>query len=636
MEVFSVNRNRMYALLLAALFLFAAAPAMATWVQPQLPAVPVSVDQVLPTSLTAKPAANLLEEPISADVLAAMAAPTGTPARVYVTAATITNYFNHLGVTAPAYQQKIPVFSLSGIGEASKDILVMYPLASDFIGAAVGNLRAVKVRGTSGGVQKTYSGVFASGDIADGKFAIISSDKKSVMTSAATLAAGNYIAFCITVSGDSYYNIGSGDVVIDPVFVYSTTAVVPVSGVTVTPAKKVVAAGTSTFSFTAVVSPDTATNKTVAWSSGSSSIAAVNSSTGLVTVPSGVAENSTATITATSASDSSKTGSGQVVVGTPVTAVSLDPTTATILVGGTVTLTPTVSPADATLKTVTWSSSNTSVATVNSSGVVTGVSAGTAVITATTDDGGSTHGKTASATITVTTAVGPEPAVPGFSDSELPSGVGVATSVIFPSSISASGLNSAAAGIVGSTEENGTTYLRMLGTYIQDALAYRSGTMDKDIYIPLPVIKGYVTSSRTTGLFMVELTYWSSFSSLVGKKAGEIALVKGVSTSASASKLFTFVDAASKFTDGTFAFSKDGRTLMKADEKFVSGQTYYILYAIKDNGGYDANATELVIADPCFVGLVTGTGSSGGCGVTGFTPAAVLLALPLLVLLRRR
>ncbi len=41
MEVFSVNRNRMYALLLAALFLFAAAPAMATWVQPQLPAVPV-------------------------------------------------------------------------------------------------------------------------------------------------------------------------------------------------------------------------------------------------------------------------------------------------------------------------------------------------------------------------------------------------------------------------------------------------------------------------------------------------------------------------------------------------------------------------------------------------------------------
>lgn len=635
MEVFSVNRNRMYALLLAALFLFAAAPAMATWVQPQLPAVPVSVDQVLPTSLTAKPAANLLEEPISADVLAAMADPTGTPARVYVTAATITNYFNHLGVTAPAYQQKIPVFSLSGIGEASKDILVMYPLASDFIGAAVGNLRAVKVRGTSGGVQKTYSGVFASGDIADGKFAIISSDKKSVMTSAATLAAGNYIAFCITVSGDSYYNIGSGDVVIDPVFVYSTTAVVPVSGVTVTPAKKVVAAGTSTFSFTAVVSPDTATNKTVAWSSGSSSIAAVNSSTGLVTVPSGVAENSTATITATSAADSSKTGSGEVIVGTPATGVSVSPSTANIAVGGTVTLTETVSPAGATLKTVTWSSSNPSVATVNSSGVVTGVFTGTAVITATTDDGGSTDGKTASATIAVASAL--EPVIPGFSDSELPSGVGVATSVSFPTSVSSSGLNSNASGIVTSAVSGGTTYLRMAATYIQDALSYRSGTMDQSIYIPLPVIKGYVTSSRPTGLFMVQLSSWSGFSSMIGKKAGEIALVKGVSTSASASKLFTFVDSASKFADGTFALSKDGRTLMKADEKFVSGQTYYILYAIKDNGGYDANATELVIADPCFVGLVTGTGSSGGgCGVTGFAPAVLLLTLPVLMLRRRK
>jgi len=70
---------------------------------------------------------------------------------------------------------------------------------------------------------------------------------------------------------------------------------------------------------------------------------------------------------------------------------------------------------------------------------------------------------------------------------------------------------------------------------------------------------------------------------------------------------------------------------MKADEKFVSGQTYYILYAIQDGGPYDANPSSLIVSDPCFVGLVTGTGSSGGgCGVAGFAPAAVLLVLPIL------
>lgn len=53
-------------------------------------------------------------------------------------------------------------------------------------------------------------------------------------------------------------------------------------------------------------------------------------------------------------------------------------------------LTATVSPSNATNQSVNWSSSNTSVATVNSSGLVTAVSAGTATITVTTNDGGFT------------------------------------------------------------------------------------------------------------------------------------------------------------------------------------------------------------------------------------------------------
>lgn len=69
-----------------------------------------------------------------------------------------------------------------------------------------------------------------------------------------------------------------------------------------------------------------------------------------------------------------------------VTGVTL-PTTANVRSGKTITLTATIAPANASNKNVTWSTSNDAVATVNG-GVVTGVAEGTAVITATTEDGG--------------------------------------------------------------------------------------------------------------------------------------------------------------------------------------------------------------------------------------------------------
>ena len=79
-----------------------------------------------------------------------------------------------------------------------------------------------------------------------------------------------------------------------------------------------------------------------------------------------------------------------------VTGISLDKSTATVGVDGTITLTPTITPSNATNKGITWTSSNTSKATV-SDGLVTGKAAGTATITATTKDGG----YTASCTVTV-------------------------------------------------------------------------------------------------------------------------------------------------------------------------------------------------------------------------------------------
>lgn len=80
-----------------------------------------------------------------------------------------------------------------------------------------------------------------------------------------------------------------------------------------------------------------------------------------------------------------------------VTGVSLDKTSATLMAGQTMNLAATVSPAGADKK-VTWTSGNTSVATVNSSGKVTGVKAGTTTITARTADGG----YTAACQVTVT------------------------------------------------------------------------------------------------------------------------------------------------------------------------------------------------------------------------------------------
>lgn len=72
-----------------------------------------------------------------------------------------------------------------------------------------------------------------------------------------------------------------------------------------------------------------------------------------------------------------------------VTGVTIAPTTATVKVGRTETLTHTIVPANATTQTVTWTSSDEAVATVVG-GVVTGEKAGSATITVTTTDGGFT------------------------------------------------------------------------------------------------------------------------------------------------------------------------------------------------------------------------------------------------------
>jgi uncharacterized protein YjdB len=175
-----------------------------------------------------------------------------------------------------------------------------------------------------------------------------------------------------------------------------TAATVAVTGVTVSPTTASLTVG-GTQQLTATVAPSNATNKAVSWSSSNTSVATVNTN-GLVTAVS----SGSAIITVTTA-DGSKKATCTVTVtvaSVAVTGVTVSPTSASLTVGGTQQLTATVAPSNATNKAVSWSSSNTSVATVTKSGYVTAVGSGSATITVTTTDGS----KKATCSVTVTTA----------------------------------------------------------------------------------------------------------------------------------------------------------------------------------------------------------------------------------------
>ena len=126
----------------------------------------------------------------------------------------------------------------------------------------------------------------------------------------------------------------------------------------------------------------------------------LNASTGVITGTPTAAGNFTFTVIAkNSAGEASKEYTLTIEPATvPVTGVMLDQTELSLIVDGTAKLDATVEPNDATDKTVTWSSDNDDVATVDADGNVKAVAPGTATITVTTQDG--SH--TATCTVTVT------------------------------------------------------------------------------------------------------------------------------------------------------------------------------------------------------------------------------------------
>ncbi len=189
---------------------------------------------------------------------------------------------------------------------------------------------------------------------------------------------------------------------------------VPVTGVTISDPSLSLTVGDSN-RLTASVTPSDATNPAINWSSNNPDVVSVDSQ-GKVTAH----KKGNAVITAASAEDSRFYASCAVSVSekdttVPVTGVTLNQTSAGLTVGGsTLSLKATLNPANATNQAVTWSSSNTGVATISSNGLsctVTPKAAGTSTIRVTTADGS----KTAECVVTVAAAPAAKVPVTGIS-----------------------------------------------------------------------------------------------------------------------------------------------------------------------------------------------------------------------------
>jgi len=265
----------------------------------------------------------------------------------------------------------------SGTGTAlSGNVVITFSEAMD---TGVPNLGVHLNAGSSGGM-----------DLSGGALTISATETATTLT----VKANSTLAGYTTVFGSATVTV-TQDI---PSFV----AVTDITGVptTKTAGASLVLSGT--------VAPSNATNQTIAWSivRAGATGATISGNTltataaGTVTVRATIADGTA--IGTDYTKDFSIAVSAAPITTISVTGVSLNRSSLSLYSNTsprTGTLTATVSPTDATDKAVTWSSSNTAVATVDQSGNVSAVSNGTATITVTTTDGSFT----ASCTVTVTT-----------------------------------------------------------------------------------------------------------------------------------------------------------------------------------------------------------------------------------------
>ncbi|CAM4306478.1 Ig-like domain-containing protein [Zobellia roscoffensis] len=187
-------------------------------------------------------------------------------------------------------------------------------------------------------------------------------------------------------------NPGNDDSAVVTVTISDTE--VPVSNITVSSVRSSIP-DNETEAFSANVLPGNADNKVVNWTSSNTSVATVNATTGLVTAVS----SGTTNIIATATDGSNVTGSAALEVTATeilVSNITVSSVRSSIPDNETEAFSANVLPGNADNKVVNWTSSNTSVATVNATtGLVTAVSSGTTNIIATATDGSNVTGSAA-------------------------------------------------------------------------------------------------------------------------------------------------------------------------------------------------------------------------------------------------
>ncbi len=156
------------------------------------------------------------------------------------------------------------------------------------------------------------------------------------------------------------------------------TVTVPVSSITLDQTSKTINVGES-FVLNATVLPTNATDKTITWNTSDAGVATVSSSGKVTAVGAG-----SCTISATSGT---KTATCQVTVTVPVSSITLDQTSKELYIGEPFSLNATVFPSDAADKTIVWTTSDATVATVSQTGAVRAVGKGSCAITASATSG---------------------------------------------------------------------------------------------------------------------------------------------------------------------------------------------------------------------------------------------------------
>lgn len=386
--------------------------------------------------------------------------------------------------------------------------------------------------------------------------------------------------------------------------------------------------------FTATVLPIDAHTNSVTWSTSDEKVATVDQLGNVTATGDG-----TCTITATADDISGVSGKATVTVNSTIhpTSVSVAPSSSTIYTSDRIYLTATVLPSNANNKVVEWSSSDNSIATVSSSGEVTGIGAGSCTIFATTVDGGIT----ARATITVKGrifSIGEIPILyPGYNSphtitySAEPHGTpqysihrvsGEESLQISSGALTAFYHGSSASGVVGSYILTGT----LNGITRKKEVKIDIGNIS--IYAPETLTKGESGQGKVTAIYPSQATVrWSSSNTAVAtiSPSGEItAIGSGTTTIKASSSTGAYATTTLTVTEPFINISLSGEKLLNSNITGVSvsgfpttlslnvqtNATSPIEWTVTDSGGNRVPAENLFKITPS--GEITPINSTSG------------------------